>query len=482
MSLACALLLAAAATDGAPEEAYWRALEVPQPEDVVLEVSGIALLPDGRPLVATRRGEVFVVDHIDGTPEDPPVFHRFAEGLQEPLGLLVHDGWIYAATRGELCRMRDVDGDDRVDEIETVCDAWRVGGNYHEYNFGPRLDPEGYFWITTNRPFGERPFGAQPWRGFALRVSPTGEMLPTCCGLRSPAGIEISPEGLPFYTDNQGEWCNASKLSLLVPGKFYGHPFGLDSCELPEWRHPKPAPLTDHVLMAKLPELQPTFQMPAVWFPYDEMGRSPCGFVWDTTGGRFGPFTGQVFVGDQFQASVIRVTLEEVEGHWQGACYPFRVGLPCGVTRLAWLPDGSLLAGMTDRGWPSLGPRSDGLVRLVWTGEVPFEIREMRAEPGGFELETTRPLDPDSALDPASYRMESWTYWHQSEYGSPKADVAAPAVEPASLSEDGRRVCLHVDGLREGYVHALFAEGLRSADGEPLLHPRAYYTLIRRPR
>jgi hypothetical protein len=30
-------------------------------------------------------------------------------------------------------------------------------------------------------------------------------------------------------------------------------------------------------------------------------------------------------------------------------------------------------------------------------------------------------------------------------------------------------------------VHELHADGLRAADGRPLLHPQAYYTLIERP-
>ena len=40
-----------------------------------------------------------------------------------------------------------------------------ISGNYHGYNFGPRLDDEGFFWITTNKPFGDEPFGRADWRG-----------------------------------------------------------------------------------------------------------------------------------------------------------------------------------------------------------------------------------------------------------------------------------------------------------------------------
>ena len=44
-------------------------------------------------------------------------------------------------------------------------------------------------------------------------------------------------------------------------------------------------------------------------------------------------------------------------------------------------------------------------------------------------------------------------------------------------AEDGKSVRLYVDGLQEGHIHDLAAAGVRSADGQPLLHPQAYYTL-----
>ena len=111
-----------ASTERPTEDSYYRVEPVPAPEGIALEVSGIALLEDGRPLVCTRRGEVFVVDNAYGETGKKPVFHLFAQGLQEPLGLPPHDGFIYCLQRGELSRMRDVDGDLQMDELETVCD------------------------------------------------------------------------------------------------------------------------------------------------------------------------------------------------------------------------------------------------------------------------------------------------------------------------------------------------------------------------
>ena len=469
------------ANDDPTESDFYEIVTVQVPEEVVLEASGLALLPDGRLMVCTRRGEVWIVDdaHADDGRAD---FRLYAEGLQEPLGLLVHDdGWIYVGQRGEVSRMRDVDGDDQVDEIETVCDLWSISGNYHEYLFGPRLGPEGDLWITTNKPFGGEPFGRVDWRGFAHRIRLDGELSPVACGLRSPAGVEVAPWGDVFFTDNQGEWCGASKLSHIEPGDFHGHPWGAFSCDQPEWPYDDPGDPPDGMLMPKVPEVIPSFKLPAVWFPYDKMGKSPAGMVWDTTEGGFGPFAGQLFVSDQHHASVLRVFLEEVDGHWQGACFPFREGFQCGIIRLAWGRDDSLFAGMTNRGWGGRGNSPYGLQRLRWRGSRPFEVLEMHARPNGFRLLFTEPVDPATAADPASYRLESYTYELHAAYGSAEMDRAEPRVRSASVSSDRRTVDLEVEGLRAGYVHELHLSGVLGPEGVPLLHDEAYYTLIRIP-
>ena len=147
----------------------------------------------------------------------------------------------------------------------------------------------------------------------------------------------------------------------------------------------------------------------------------------------------------------------------------------------SWSIDGSVFVGLTNRGWSSLGTASYGLQRLVWTGEVPFEIKEMRAKPDGFELTFTKPVDRETALATSSYAMSSHTYFYHSTYGSDEIQQQALAVTRATVSKDGLRVRLQVDRLRELFVHELVASHLRSQDGEPLLHPHAWYTLNRIP-
>lgn len=480
LALLAALCVQAPARQPPSEADYYPVETLALPEHVELEVGGLLVRADGSILACTRRGEIWCIREAFVAGREPR-FVRFAQGLHEPLGLVEHDGWIYVAQRGELSRLRDVDGDDRMDELETVCDAWRVSGNYHEYNFGPALAADGSLWITTNKPFGDEPFGRAKWRGFALRIGLDGSMQPMCAGLRSPAGIGAAPTGELFYTDNQGEWCGASKLAQLEPGDYHGHPWGAFSCADPLWKFAKPGDSPDGILMPEAAARVQSFKLPAVWFPYDKMGRSPSGFVWDTSAGAFGPFAGQLFVGDQYQSSVLRVQLEQVGGRWQGACFPFRRGLSSGVVRVAWDGRGGLLCGLTDRGWGSLGTRTHGLERLSWSGATPFELRSMSARPDGFELEFTEPLERAGAGETARFQLKSYTYLLHENYGSDEVDTRELAVRQALVSDDARRVRLVVDELREGYVHELKLD-VRSASGAPLLHDAAYYTLVVRPR
>jgi hypothetical protein len=124
-----------------------------------------------------------------------------------------------------------------------------------------------------------------------------------------------------------------------------------------------------------------------------------------------------------------------------------------------------------------VGGRPFGLERLVWTGRVPFEIEAMRATPEGFELSFTRPVDRAAATSPSAWSLQRYRYLYHETYGSPQVDLAPAKVDSARVSDDGRRVELVVPGRVPRRIYELHVQGLRSADGLPLLHPDAYFTL-----
>lgn len=469
------------------EDDYYKLLTYTPPFGEVLEAGAIEMLPDGKVAVGTRRGEIWLIDNAFAADPKEAKFTRFAHGLHEVLGLAWHkDGWLYVTQRCDLSRIKDTDKDGKADLFEVVSDGWEINGDYHEYAFGSRFDKSGNIWITLclTGSFNSN----SKFRGWAGKVTPEGKWVPTTSGVRSPGGVGFNAEGDVFYTDNQGPWNGTCGLKQVVEGGFVGHPDSYkwypDAMKLnpaltkvPDRPKDKSRIMTE---AAKIPELVPT----VILFPYNKMGQSAAGIDVDLSAGKFGPFQKQLFVGDQTHSTIMRVFLEKAEnGRYQGACFPFRAGFGAGNVPARFAPDGSLLVGGTSRGWGSRGGKNFAIERLVWTGKVPFEIHEMRAKPDGFELTFTKEVDPDTASSPASYKMVTYTYIFQGAYGSPEVDHTTPQIEKVEVAKDKKSVRLFLKGgdgghgLQEGHVHELHAAGVTSAEGQPLLHKEAYYTL-----
>ncbi len=463
------------------ESDYYTIREVPAPNGVILEVGGLALKPNGKLAVATRRGEIWTIGNPSMENGFAPYYTRFAEGLYETLGLRYRDGSLYTAQRGELTRLTDTNGDGTADLYERVY-AWPLSGHYHEYTFGPDFLPNGDMVVTGNVAFGSpRWWEAEsrvPWRGWEMIISPEGEMRPFAAGMRSPAGIAVNSNGDILYTENEGDWMGSGFLAHVEEGDFHGNPAGLDWAHLPE----SPVQVRrDEIIDSENPmyetaERVPGLKLPAVWIPHTIMGISTSDIL-EATDNSFGPYKGHYFVGDQGHALINRVVMEKVNGQYQGVVFPFRRGFASGVLRMAWGENGAMYVGMTDRGWASTGERGYGLQRLEWNGSVPFEMRNITAQPDGFEIEFTKPVNKELASNPALYGVTSFTYMYRYDYGSPIIRQEASPVRGLKVSDDGYRVRLVVDNMREKYVHEIKLGAIRSTDDIPLLHDAGYYTL-----
>jgi hypothetical protein len=113
----------------------------------------------------------------------------------------------------------------------------------------------------------------------------------------------------------------------------------------------------------------------------------------------------------------------------------------------------------------------------VYSGLLPFEIKTMHLTKDGFELTFTKPLDSASAEKLTAYSVSSFTYNYWGTYGSPEVDRKAEKVTAVQLGADGKTATLSVPGLKKGRVYELHLEGVKSTDGESVLHPEGYYTL-----
>lgn len=491
------------AQESPKEEDFFKILKVTAPEGTLLEVGGLAVLPNGNLGVATRRGDVWIVENPTSR---SPYFRKFASGLHEILGLAYKDGALYCAQRGELTKMVDSNQDGKADIFETVF-AWPLSGHYHEYSYGPKIAPDGQFFVTGNVAFGDEEWwrgeSRVPWRGWTMKISENGTMQPWATGLRSPCGLGMY-DGELFYADNQGEWMGSGGIVHIKKGAFVGHPAGLRwtgmanspvkltteqfDAQIDERRRRdesgraiKPenvvneTPTLLYTLKDKFPGVD--VQTPAVWLPHGILGISNSEIV-EIPQGAFGPFAGQLLIGDQGMSKLSRVFMEKVNGEYQGGAIEFRNGFKSGVLRLAFAQDGSLFVGETNRGWGSAGEANEGLQRLTWNGAVPFEMRTVKAMPDGFEVEFTNPVDRKTAEDLASYRVESFLYKYHAVYGSPTINKESHVIKGVKVSADGLKARLIVGDLRKYYIHQLTLEGVRGIEGSySLVHPIAYYTL-----
>jgi glucose/arabinose dehydrogenase len=453
------------------DESY-RVEHFPIPKEVRLMVGGMDFMPDGELAISTMPGEIYLVEGVTGKPADAR-WRRFARGLNEPLGLKVVNGEIYVTQKCELTRVVDTDGNGEADFFECISASWGYNGNYHSFATGPVVDAAGNFFVMVA---GHRTVYENPYMGWCLKVTPgaTSSWLQGtrvtegyCSGLRVPNGFG-SYQGEVFMTDNQGHWIAANKLNHLQPGKYYGHPSA------------KPAPQSQF-------NGDPDFQPPAVWFPYSWV-RSASGFA-TIPDDRFGPFKGQLLVGEFQNASVVRVMLEKVGGEWQGAVFPFINGFNSGVNRLAFGPDGKLYAGGLRMGhWTSIAPQPHSLDRVEFTGLDPFEIKEVHARASGFELVFTEPLEPGAAAKAETYDASQYHYAYDGHHNAPEKDrdEKIPSQTPtlvtkAELSSDHLRVRLHLDGFQPGYVTVVRCLDVRNAKGKKLRHDTFHYTLNRIP-
>jgi hypothetical protein len=467
------------------------------PHWVAPEVGGIDFTPEGEIVVALRRHGILIA-----TPTaDPDTFGWRAfstDSLHNSCGLqVISKSEMLVSQMPELTRLTDTDGDGIADLYETVADDWGISGNYHETN---ALTPDGqggwYLAIGTashNGPtfyhtrgsFSDngrkgRNFSAAPWKGWVVHSDPDGNITPIAKGFRAHNGIMIDPQGRMFATDNQGDWRGTSPLYHIEKGNFYGHPSSL------VWdekfvREVSADPLQYYIENWDQYERDRT--PAAVEFPHGFMCNSPSEPVVDTTKGGFGPFAGQMFIGDVAGDRILRVMLEEVDGIVQGACVKFIEGeLGGGNNRLVFSPEGNALyVGQTFRGWSGRNT-AEGMKRITFNGETPFAVKTISIREDGFVLSFTKPLDAIAAKDLTNYTAKSYWYKSHYPYGSPQLDEVELPISAAEVSPDRLSVRLTLSGLQtRRIVEFNFAESLVAQDGSQLGSSPLCYTIRRLP-
>jgi len=434
-----------------------------RPYDFLPKVGGLDFKSDGSLIVSTwdPSGSVYkITNHKDPNPQNIKV-KKIASGLAEPLGVEVVDDKIYVLQKQELTELVDNNGDDIIDEYNTISNHWRTSANFHEFAFG--LDyKDGYFYATLAtaiQPGGASTNPQIPDRGKVAKISKaTGEVEFIASGLRTPNGIGRGVDGELFVADNQGDWLPSSKIVHIKENAWYG------------------SRTVDFKGTANLKE-----RKPVVWLPQDEIGNSPS----EPTYINDGPYKGQMIHGEVTHGGVKRVFVEKVDGEYQGAVFRFIQGLEAGINRMVWSPDGELYVGGVGNpgNWAQTDKLWYGLQRLKYNEKPTFEMLAVRAKSNGVEIEFTQPLKEGDGWDKNDYEIKQWEYVPTKEYGGPKVGEKDLTILSTNVSEDRKKVFLELAGMESNrviYVHLL--NQFVSDPGQEMWTTEAWYTMNAIPK
>ena len=434
-----------------------------RPDGFQPRVGGMDFLSDGRIVVCTwdSVGPVYIIDNVNSGDPSKMTVKKIASGLAEPLGLKVVDDEIYVLQKQELTKLIDHDGDEIIDEYQTVSDDWRVSANFHEFAFG-LVYKDGYFYAalaTAIMPGGASANPQIPDRGKVVKISKEdGSLEFIAHGLRTPNGIGIGADGEIFVADNQGDWLPSSKILHVQKGAWFG---------------------SRSVDFEGTADLEET--LPLVWLPQDEIGNSPS----TPSSLNVGPYKNQMIHGEVTHGGVKRVFPELVDGKYQGAVFRFVQGLEAGVNRMVWGPDGDLyIGGIGNPGnWQQNGKFWYGLQRLHYNGNSVFEPLAIRAKSNGIEVEFTEPLAENAGRDVNDYEIKQWYYKPTQDYGGPKLDLEVLKVQSLNISEDRKKVFFELPGMKANHVvHFRIVKPFLSSNNHSLWTTEGWYTMNNIPQ
>ena len=216
----------------------------------------------------------------------------------------------------------------------------------------------------------------------------------------------------------------------MKKGGFYGNPNGL--VDVPGLNVDSPEIKWDAV--------KDTRERPILLLPHGEVMNAPGSPEFLTDKITFGPFTGQMFLGDQLQSNIYRIDTQAVDGQDQAVAIPFAEGLRSGAMRLKFDPsDSSLWIGQTGRGWRSRGGDTYALQRIVYDPKVSVDaIKTVKATSKGFDIHFTQAQS--GAADSSQIQCRSWFYLNSNAYGSRRQDERDEKITKVTWNAD-KTVC-----------------------------------------
>jgi hypothetical protein len=407
------------------------------PWNAWLRTSALDFFPDGRCVVTTHGGDVYIVSGIDSELKNV-TWKRYAAGLFEPFGVRVVNEQIYVTCRDGIKRLHDYDGNGEADFVEAFWIDDDVSSMFHAYNFDLQTDSKGNFYFAKA---GQYTKHHRP--GTIMRVPPEGGHAEVVAwGIRTPNGMGKLDDDRFTVSDNQGPWMPAGKISLITADAFLGNMPIND--EQDDWLREKHG--------GELPE---DFDKPFIWMP-QELDNSCGGQVW-ASDDRWGPLAGRLIHSSYGKGWLYYLSLQEVDGKVQSSIVTLPHQWEAGVMRLRVNPTDGQMYGTGLSGWQGPTGGKDGcLQRLRYTGEPVQLIQRTRVVSGGIEFTFSFPLSENAkAVD--HWSAEMWNYLWSKKYGSDQFSILKPGskgrdklkIDSVQLSNGNRTATLSMSKLSE---------------------------------
>ena len=269
----------------------------------------------------------------------------FAEGLRNPSGVAVHQGYVYISDQNAIWRTPYVPGVTKAGKLEKVTKAkdLRLTTMHGSRNFA--FGPGNVLMLEI----GSRDNVSDYRPGAEIFQVVNGDLKPFASGLRNPVGIAFQPGTNNLYVsvnerDGLGDALAPDYFTLVKPGGFYGYP----------WSYTGKIPDPD--MGAARPDMLAQSIAPDVLFPEHSAPTGPIFYTGDNfpaeyKGDAFVSLHGSWNSSKPTGYNVVRIRFKDgrpvggyenfLTGFWDGKTEPFRVwGRPVG---LAVYKDGSLL-------------------------------------------------------------------------------------------------------------------------------------------
>lgn len=434
--------------------------------------------------VSSLKGRVWIASDSDGD-GFADTSRPITDELAAPFGLKVNhfasanQSRLYMDVVNKFGLVQiDLDENYNATQYQLAASGWGHTDDYHDWAIGLPRDRRGGYLMATACQQDLRSKAAAKYRGKVLRLvsrEPTHDnprqfaIQEISSGHRFPIGIAVNSESEAFVTDNQGNYNPFNELNHVQLGKHFGFINKLDPQKEIQLTQPAidiPHPWTRSVNGICFLEVEQLLSVP------NQLS--------------MGPFEGHLVGCEYDTRRLIRMSLQNVDGVIQGACYPFtskqlrETDSLLGPLTCAVSPKGELYIGcIRDSGWGA-GGNIGTLVRATFdSASLPSGIQEINANPDGFEISFLKPVNGDKSSLIENFQIVAATRRSTPAYGGSDIDRHKVKVNKVEVSDDRKSIQLYIDNLKPDYVYQFQLKDISSA---PNFFPaEAFYTLRKVP-